>query len=259
MLNYLKSEFYRVARSKDIYILTIVAAALTVLMNGVLYYFRNFVASDFRYATIRFSLNTMLGNISFMFVGGLIAAVLVFADEHKNGTIKNTIAYGVSRTQFFIGKCIVTSVIASISFIVIETAHIGSAYLILENAEMEPLNVLIHGVGAILPAAFGAIVLGVAILCCTEKLTSVIIGWTTVFYLIPTFCNALGRKSELFAKIVRWMPNYQFRREISGYLGDYQCVWDTPEGLFRCLVSGFTILLISGIFGILVFHRKSIH
>lgn len=258
MLNYLKSEFYRVARSRDLYILTIVAAMLTVFMNAVLYYFQHFVTGEFRYATVRFSLNNMLGNLTFMFVGGLIAAVLVFADEHKNGTIKNTVAYGVSRTQFFIGKCIVASVTASISFIVIEAAHIGTAYLLLENAELEPLKVLLHGVAAILPAAFGAIVLGIAVLCCTEKLTNVIIIWTTVFYLIPAFCDALGRKSELFAKIVRWMPNYQFGRGITGYLGTYQCVWDTPEGLFRCLVSGFAILLMSAVAGILIFRRKAI-
>lgn len=258
MLNYLKSEFYRVARSRDIYVLTIVAALLTVFMNAVLYYCKNFVAGEFRYATVRFSLNNMLGNLSFMFVGGLIAAVLVFADEHKNGTMKNAVAYGVSRTQFFIGKCMVASVTASISFIVIESAHIGTAYLLLENEGSEPLNVLMHGVAAILPAAFGAIVLGTAILCCTERLTTVIMIWTTVFYLIPAFCDALGRKFELFARIIRWMPNYQFSHEISGYLGTYQCVWDTPEGLFRCLASGSVILLLSVVFGILAFRRKAI-
>lgn len=259
MLNYLKSEFYRVARSKDIYAVTAAAAAVTVLMNIVLYYFKTVTVGEFRYATVRFSLNMMLGNIILIFVGGLIAAILVFADEYKNGTVKNVVSYGISRTQFFLGKCIVASVTAAISFIIIETAHIGTAYMILEHAESEPLLVLASGVVSILPAAFGAVVLAIAMLCCTQKLTTVMISWTTIFYLIPMFCEAMGKKSELFANIVRWMPSYQFRREVAGYLGNYQCVWDTPEGLFRCLVSGFIILLASIAFGILVFRRKSIH
>lgn len=258
MLNYLKSEFYRVTKSRDIYVMTGLAAGLTVLMNVVLWYFKS-VDAGFTYGTTKFSLNMMIGSLSFVMAGGFIAAVLVFADEYKNGTIKNVVSFGISRTQFFIGKCIVAVVTAVTCLIVIEVIHVGTAYMLLENSGAEPLHVLLQGLATVLPATIGALILGTAALCCMQKLTNAMACWFSVFYLFPVICDQIGRKSELFARIARWLPHHQFAKEVMPRMGSYQCIWDTSEGLFRCLVTGAAIIVISVILGIIVFRRKAIH
>ena len=118
MLNYIKSELYRVSHGKEVYLFTGILAVLSVLMNGVLYLFHTFTP-DFPYGAIRFSLNTLTSSMEFLFFAGMLLAGFLISDEHKNGTLKNTVSFGITRVQIFTGKCIVCSIASFLSMLVI--------------------------------------------------------------------------------------------------------------------------------------------
>ena len=83
MLNYLKSEFYRILHGREIYSATAALAGLTVLMNLVLFAFDR-LTPDFPYATVTFSLNMMTGSMPMLLMAGLIIVLFLFSDEYKN-------------------------------------------------------------------------------------------------------------------------------------------------------------------------------
>lgn len=257
MLNYIKSEFYRVFSGKEIYTATGVLALLTVIMNLVLFVF-SARTPDFPYGSVRFSLNTMIGTMNVLMFAGLLITSLLFSDEYKSGTLKNTVSFGITRSTFFTGKCIVCCVSAVASLAVVLTVYIGSAYLLLREEGNQPLVELLRGTASCLPAAFASVVLTAALYCLLQKEISVMIGWMIIFWGIPTVFSLLGLKIQLAAKIASWMPFEYLNTEITANMSVYDCLWDTPEGFMKCIVSGVIGILVFYGLGIFFFRKKEI-
>ena len=55
----------------------------------------------------------------------------VFSDEYKNQTMKNTVAFGISRTSLFFGKLIAELIVAVISLIVLLAVLILSTLILM--------------------------------------------------------------------------------------------------------------------------------
>ncbi len=257
MLNYVKSEFYRVLHGKAIYGLTGVLSGLTVLFNFILYAFGTNQA--FGYDTIRFSLNMMTGSLPLLMGIALIVVSYIAADEYKNGTLKNVVAYGISRNTFFTGKCIVSMVISILCMFVVLGFYIGSALLLLENDGMEPVWELLKGIGASVPAALAALVLSVLLYCLFKKEITVVMIWGTILFLFPQIAFFLGFKIEFFKKAAEWMPYNFLRFEAAVNMSGYECLWNTPEGIMKCIVSGAIGMIVFYTAGILLFRRKEIN
>lgn len=252
MLNYLKSEFYRILHGREIYSATAALAGLTVLMNLVLFAFDR-LTPDFPYATVTFSLNMMTGSMPMLLMAGLIIVLFLFSDEYKNGTLKNTISYGISRNAFFTGKCIACAVAAFLSMLVVLAVYIGSAYLLLNAEGSMPVRQLLTGTAVNLPAAFASVILASALCCRFKKETAVVLWW------LPMVCFFLGLKIESIERISEWMPWNYLKYEVSVNMSGYSCLWDTPEGVAKCLIAGSIGILVFYVAGILVFHKREIN
>lgn len=260
MLNYLKSELYRVVHSKEVYILTASMAGLTVLFNLVLFLF-NRVSPNFPYAKLLFSMNMLTGSLQDMFMAAGIMVSFLFTDEFRNGTLKNVISFGISRTTFFLGKCIVCTLTAGVSMIVILFFYVGSALLLLENAGLEPLWEMLGGVMSNIPAAAASLILTVGLYCNFHKDMAVILWWMMIMWILPTVSFFVGLKIDIIGRIAEWMPWNYLNYEVKvGMRIPYQCqcLWDTPEGLAKCLIAGTAGILIFTVFGIICFRKKEI-
>lgn len=256
MLNYIKSECYRILHSKEIYLITLILSALTVLMNLLLYLFST--SADFPYSNVRYSLNMLTGNLNMMMCAAWLVACFTFGDEHKNGTLKNVVAYGISRNTFFMGKIIVGAIMSLVSMAVVLLFYIGSAYLLLQGREMEPLWQLLKGVGASLPSALASLVLAVLLNCLLKKESLAALLWVVIIVGLPAVSFYLGLKVDLINKAAEWMPYNFFRFEAAVNLTDYACLWNTPDGLAKCLLAGLAGIVIFYVSGILLFRKKDI-
>lgn len=257
MLNYTKSELYRVFHGKELYRVTGVMAGLTVLMNLVLFGFKTFT-TDFPYGVVRFSLNNLIGSMLALALAGAVVTTFLFADEHKNGTLKNVVSYGISRTEFFTGKCIVCSIASFFSMIMVYIVYVGGAYLLLDEKDLQPAQELLVGTAALMPVAIAFVVLAVMLYCMFKKEGTAVLIWWAILWAIPTACNLIGLKVDSFAKIASWMPWNYLNSEVTANMSGYDCLWNTPEGLGKCIISGLIGLVIFYMAGILFFRKKEI-
>lgn len=257
MLNYVKSEFYRVTHTKALYMILAVLCGLVLLMNLVLMAFLK-LTPGFRYGTFRFSLNTFTAQPMTLLIMGALVPALLFVDERRNGALKNAVAFGISRTGILLGKCVVC--LCAALFILAGTllVYIGSAYLLLENPEWLPVREMLSAVGAMLPAAIASMIFVIVVGAMGQKEIMIGIWWMVVFILIPTAVMILGLKLESFARLASWLPYAYLQNEaIVGY-STYDCLWDKAEGLYRCLLSGALGVIIFLELGILKFKKQDI-
>mgnify|MGYP002232657355 FL=1 len=53
---------------------------------------------------------------------GLIVAAVLYEEEHKNGNMKNAVAFGISREKLFLGKCMTAVLTATVIMALVLTA-----------------------------------------------------------------------------------------------------------------------------------------
>ena len=146
MINYIRSEFYRILHTKDIYLFNLVLMAGVLALNGGIY-IAAATLPNIRYAKVQFVLSFLTGSMEFLFAAGAILAVLLFSGERRNGVMKNAVAYGISRTSLFFGKCIVSFVMALASMILLTAVYIISAVLLLEGPAQPYVEQMLEGCG----------------------------------------------------------------------------------------------------------------
>lgn len=258
MRNYIKSEWYRVTHTSTIYVFTGVLAGLTLLMNLALW-FLDKVDPTFPYGTVAFSLSNLVCLLTALFFVGMILASLLFIEDRKNGSLKNSIAFGISRTEIFLGKCVVSTVISLISLAVILIVFLGSAVLLLEpGVEPHAVRITLQGVACMMPMAVASEVLVFALCILYEKEVLAGIIWYVVMVGIPQICFVIGLKVDIVGEIAAWMPNNYLNREVMVNMSGWSCLWQTPEGVAKCLISGFIGLIVFLVFGLIVSKKHEV-
>lgn len=243
MMNYLKSEWYRITRSTTIYLFTLVVAGITLAANIVLFVFANSVP-EFPYGTVHFSASNLVAAMPLLFVLAGVLVVLLYADDHKNGTLKNAIVEGIVRWQLFTAKSLVSVLIGVLSMVVILLVYVGSAVLLLEGPAYEPVGVLLSGVAAALPSIIAVVVFGIACLHLFNSSYSALFFWMVIVFVAPRILHALGLVLEPLRLVASWLPTNFLQDEVMANMSGFDCLWETPLGLTKCLVAGvgFTVL-----------------
>lgn len=237
MLNYMKSEWYRILRGKEIYLFTGILCAIVLAVNVLLWVMAS--TPDFPYSTVRFSMSNLISSLGMLFFGAGLLVLVLFADDRKDGTFKNAVAYGLSRRSLFAGKCVVSAVLGLASMVLVLAVYVGSAVLLLEGSA-ESVVWLLKGVVAALPFTVACIVLAVAACATLSKTPSAALVWLAIVSIIPTVLNMIGLVVEPVAAVASWMPANFFTNEVAITQGGMaQFLWDTPAGLAKCLISGF--------------------
>ena len=234
MLNYMRSEWYRIVHGREFYVFTGVLCALVLAANLLLV---SVGASDpnFPYATVRFSLSNLISSLSLLFfMAGLLVWIL-FADDRKDGTFKNAIAHGLSRRDLFVGKCLVSTALGLISMAVILIVYVGSALVLLEGPGLEAVGYLLQGV-----------------VCATlPKSTAGFLVWLAVVSVIPMVLHMVGMVVEPVGAVASWLPANFFQHEVAiNQSGVAEFLWNTPAGLAKCLISGFVGIALFGAVGL---------
>ena len=127
MLNYVKSELYRMLHSRGYLIFYGVCAIVLILINLL-----------FRGGSPIGDLGISMYLISqFLSIVGLLTiciADMVFSSGYKHQTLKNTLAYGCSRSQLFFGKFLTEVIVAFAVAGVVFGLFLGSGFLFLGNS-----------------------------------------------------------------------------------------------------------------------------
>lgn len=254
MLNYIKSEGYRILHTKTMYITALAFSGLALALNIILYVFHVSMI-DFPYATTSFSYSNLVANPMVYCFAAFVIVGLLYDGDRRNGNVKNSIAYGISRIKIFAGKCIVSLLTCIIMMVITLSVFIGSAVILLVPMGPVTLEALIMEIPAVSLISIAALILAVLCMEIFDKSFSAFLLWYSIMFIIPSICYYLGLRIDIFHAIAAWMPNAFFKSEMLVNRSICITIWDSTQGLMHCLLAG---LIGCGIFASLgyLFIRK---
>lgn len=258
MINYIRSEVYRNLRHKGNYLFILAAMAFVVFLNIVLWIF---VKNDtsFPYATTKYAFSSLYCNLRFIMIMCVAVVSIIFAQEYKNQTLKNTVSFGISRASIYFGKLIISIIFSFIAAICVIATFIISAYILLENSGIEYLATLINSIVAGIPLILFSLVVAHSFYFITEKEMNVVGFWVGIVIVIPILLAMIGRKSEVSRTIASYMP-WNIVGDITFNEATNTLVlgWTTPEAIVKSIVVGVVGCVMFYIIGLEIFKRKEV-
>ena len=256
MLNYMKSEFYRVSHSTRVYIMTLVFALLPLCMNLILYFFR-VTDPGFPYSTTSFSFSNLVANPMTFSYAGLVIVFVLYEGSKKNGSMKNAVSSGISRRKIFAAQCAVSFAVSVAVLLITEAVYLGSAFLLLEEKGAVDAWDILAGTAAGFPTAVSGLILGIVLIRMADQSSMGLLIWICVMTFIPQAFFYLGLKVDVLHEIAMWMPA-NFFSAMTVNQSECKAVWDTVEGFARCWLAGMAGVLIFGVFGMNALGKKEL-
>jgi len=146
MINYMKSESYRLLHKKGLHFTSVICLLLIVAAAAVLYYSQKH-DPNFPYATsIFFYSNVISSGILIMIIGFLFNSALTGKDT---SLIKQSVSFGISRNTIFWSKLILTLSYFLLICVIGILLMIGLGEGLLSSDEQSPRNFLIASVNMV--------------------------------------------------------------------------------------------------------------
>lgn len=258
MLNYLKSELYRLFHSLGLYLFIGICSLCAISFNCILWAL-DITTTNFPWATIKFSFSTLDTNMSVVMLLTAALASIIVVDEFKLRTLNNSVAFGISRTKIYISKLLITLLGCFLSLFIIEGLFIGSGYLLLDTSNSHALTNLLTATVACIPSFIAAFTAFITIYFILGSMTSAIWNWIGFILGIPMITSILGLKFQFF----EWLDSWLIYSVTASCTFDEQSnslvyLWSSTEGMLHCLLAGFLGTIVFLIIGILKFRKKSL-
>ena len=258
MINYIKSEFYRLLHSKGSYLFIIICTALLLSANIILALVGRSEAS-FPYDSTAFTLGLFYTDLPMVFLLCVSVVSTVFGNEHTNHTMKNSVSFGLSRGCIYIGKFLVEIIYSLVAFLIIGGVFVGSSYLLLENSNVGELELLFRASFAALPLLLFALATSNCFLFIIEGTGGAITATIGALLALPIISNYLGLKFVIFQKIAKILPwnlitNMKFNPDKIQLI----LPWEGSTGYLNYWLYGGAQMLLFVLIGYFVFSRKEI-
>lgn len=257
MLNYIKSECYRALHTRSLYLLLGIFAGLTALFNLVLYLFTAYTP-NFRYGTTSFSYSNLVSQPMLYCIAACIVVSVLYEGDSRNGTRKNSIAYGISRTSMFLGKCVVSLIVSLIILIPIMAVYLGSAVVFLEETGPVTVQDMLMEIPGVSLIALSALILAILLLELFDKTILGLIVWYAILFAIPKLIFILSMKLSFLTPLALWLPVNFFSAEMTVNLTTCSTIWQTAAGMAKCLLAGTAGILLFGASGVLLLRKKDL-
>ena len=115
MLNYIRAEFYKVLHRKYVWITLTVALALEAGLVAAW----ALIGDDGSKLTFSFGVTNLTFLLGLGFYAALLTGDMVFAGQHKYGTLKNEVSFGLNRARIYFGKLIAQTILSILFCVVI--------------------------------------------------------------------------------------------------------------------------------------------
>lgn len=260
MLNYIKSELYRAGHSKEIHGAAMGLLGMIFFMNLILGLMKRL--EHFRYGITSFSYSMVVSMPMLYCYVAFCVAIMLYEGDRRNGTLGNSVSYGLSRLEIFLGKCTVAFVTSLALLALALPVYIGSAVLLLDNAGPTTVREFLTEIPAVSLVALAALCFGVLLLETCDKLLHGMLLWLAVMVFLPKILLLAGLyfsdTSETLLNIALWLPVNFFSQGVQVNMSQCSVLWSTPEGMGRCLIAGGTGILVIGVMAVLALRKKEV-
>lgn len=249
MLNYIRSELYRVTHTRPCYVMTAILIVGILALNITLHFWGG--GADY-YGHTSFSYLFSVSEPWIYLVCGAIVAALVYEGRSKSGSLKNTIASGLSRTQIFFGQCLTALIVATVMLVIVVVVWIASAELLLAHTDAWTLKDLFFSIISAYPLAVASLISILPFFFLFRRDLTAVVGWLLIWHMTPLFFAVLGLKFEWAARIAGWMPKDFLT------FSDVFRWWEDPAILEKALVSGLIGILVFSLFGVVSWRKRDL-
>ncbi|BCN30219.1 ABC transporter permease subunit [Anaeromicropila herbilytica] len=256
MLNYVKSEFYRIFRERSIWVLSAVFSALVIAACIVLF-LTNKATPNFPYANTRYLLSTIASMMVIPFFMLSTIPQTVVGEEIREKTLKNSVSFGVSRSTIYFGKWFVNVVgLLIVGVITVSISMMGS-YLFLEDSGITFTTDFIMALIGMFPLLLAGLTTYHFLYFWSPNTNYVFLCYGGV-YLLPFLIGYfLGGKFEtirwLFYHCVVYLMSNSYLKGRHVYMAG-----NTTNGMITCYLVGIGLTVIFLIIGYVHFKRNEI-
>lgn len=260
MLNYIKSELYRAGHSREIHGAAMGLLGMIFFMNLILGLMKRL--EHFRYGITSFSYSMVVSMPMLYCYVAYFVAIMLYEGDKRNGTLGNSVSYGLSRLEIFAGKCVVTFATSLVLLLLALPVYIGSAVLLLDHAGPTTIREFLTEIPAVSLVAVAALIFGILLLEIFDKLHQGMLLWLAVMIFLPKLLLLAGMyfsdTSQALLNIALWLPVNFFSQGVQVNMSQCVVLWSTLEGMCRCLISGGVGILIIGITAVLTLRKKEV-
>lgn len=180
--------------------------------------------------------------------------------------IKSEIYHVMHEKAMYIASIVLpglTLLFSVILLVLTVLVFVGSAYLLLENREWEPLRQLLSGLLFIFPFAVATMMYIIVVSMHNDSNGSIMI-MCFLFFLLPHIIRALamidifGMVAVVLGKISSWLPLNMLNYEVDVWFSSYDCFWNKPGGMARGILAGVAWIVIMGIAGMHVYRKQDL-
>lgn len=279
MLNYLKAELYKTLHRTYTHITLLISILIAVLLNVLFFVLLGTGGIATPQEAANLSLCVVPPMLMPMVYITLIMVDIVFSEEYKYRTFKNTLSYGFTRTQVYLGKLIGVLITAvSIYSIMLLFYFISNFVLFGLPANADLILILLNRIIAAVPLFIGALALCTALAFIIPNSTAfsfVYIGlaiipyqlfyvlrqinpfWTPFYYaMLPTpFYTLLVGVSSLVTNAANHATT-----SVRINLTDYSTLTQflSAGDMTYCIALGAAYLVITTLIGLSVFKKRDI-
>lgn len=258
MLNYIKSEIYLNIKSKSNYIFLFGGIGFAIFLNVALGIYSN-TQIDFPYGNTKYSFSSFYTFMGVVMLICLTLVSIISGLDFKNHTLKNTIAYGISKQKIYLCKFLVEVCIGCISLVLIGSVYAISGYIMLEDSGIFYLNELIRAIIASVPLLIASVSAAHCFYFIYENETTASVVWAVVMVVIPQLVDIAGRRIDILNKIGRLMPwnmlNSNYYDSTKNALIMH---WSSKSGFIQCFLVGIVGTIIFYIIGSILFEKREI-
>ncbi|MEG0961260.1 MAG: hypothetical protein RR139_05100 [Lachnospiraceae bacterium] len=256
MLNYIKSECYRIFHGKEFYCLFAILTALITAMNVITYWFGKL--PGFTYANTRFVYSTIDTSMhTFIYIIIVICSVMDGSSMHN---LKNSAASGISRKTIYIGRLITQSIICIGMYVILMGFYFLLGKLLMENSGIIAAENFIRSAWVCIPMFLGVIAVYQCCVFLNKNTVSAMVIFITVLVAVPALLRMLGMKfigiKRVSDLLIYNLLRVEFVETAAGYQRNY--TWDTTEGIWKCIMIGIITVVLFTMIGIKYFQKKEI-
>ena len=252
MLHYIKSELYRTTHRKYPYILVGGSSLLCIMVNiFVSIYTKDNPALPI---TMRDMLMISTGMFTMIYYIVIVIVDIVFSDEYKHNTLKNTVSFGINRTKIYLGKFISEMIVATVSLIIVTIVLILSSYILIGPGEILVAETL-KSFGSKLIAVYPLWVVGLAIanfLAFNIKSNNIFaFAYLGVVAVFPEIIKLLAYVKPIFTKLQSILVSNQIK-----FISSQEMI--IGRDITKSYILGVIYIVIITALGIISFRRKEI-
>lgn len=231
MMNYLKSELYRLSRKKSIYLFFSICVIAPLMMTVM-----TLSANSENYTNTEFVFRFVHNAWSILVFIVPIIVSLIQTDDFTDGTFKNMISFGLSRKAIFISKWILSVLFLLAAWLLTYLTLTIGVFALLPNTGNSNFISFNFSMLGVLPLVLAAVTVSHCICFLTGKTMMHILIYLLLMMLLPEFYYMYANIEPVLMDLINKIPLFPYSA-----LNDK--LWRQPDGYLLCWALGLAYML----------------